>query len=139
MNAGVGNIQWSNAERSGEMTRFMALTRGEGSFFYTVSPDPVHNIATIQWPAPFTGSLGHQVIFHIQALRAQGGWRAGDAQQGLLAWARADDGPLHRLLALEQRLRRSSVAAALRAASAPLQQHQLRRGRDAQNECDGAD
>ena len=37
-----------------------------------------------------------------------------------------------------QRLRRSSVAAALRAASAPSQQHQLRRGRDAQNECDRA-
>ena len=56
MNAGVGrNIPWSNAERSGEMTKFMALTRGEGSFFYTVSPDPVHNIATIQWSAPFTG------------------------------------------------------------------------------------
>ena len=36
------------------------------------------------------------------------------------------------------RLRRSSVAAALRAASAPSQQHQLRRGRDAQNERDGA-
>ena len=34
----------------------------------------------------------------------------------------------------QQRLRRSSVAAALRAASAPSQQHQLRRGRDAQNE-----
>ena len=33
---------------------------------------------------------------------------------------------------------RSSVAAALRAASAPSQQHQLRRGRDAQNERDGA-
>jgi len=126
MNAGVGNIPWSNAERSGEMTKFMALTRGEGSFFYTVSPDPVHNIATIHWPAPFTGSLGHQII-GIQALRAQGGWRAGDAQQGLQAWARSDDGPLHRLPALEQRLRRSSVAAALRAASAPSQQHQLRR------------
>ena len=28
---------WSNAERSGEMTKFMALTRGGGSFFYTVS------------------------------------------------------------------------------------------------------
>ena len=58
MNAGVGrNIPWSNAERSGEMTKFMALTRwlGGGSFFYTVSPDPVHNIATIQWSAPFTG------------------------------------------------------------------------------------
>jgi len=39
---------------------------------------------------------------------------------------------------LQQRLRRSSVAAALRAASAPSQQHQLRRGRDAQNERDGA-
>ena len=38
----------------------------------------------------------------------------------------------------QQRLRRSSVAAALRAASAPSQQHQLRRGRDAQNECDRA-
>jgi len=38
----------------------------------------------------------------------------------------------------QQRLRRSSVAAALRAASAPSQQHQLRRGRDAQNERDGA-
>ena len=37
---------------------------------------------------------------------------------------------------LQQRLRRSSVAAALRAASAPSQQHQLRRGRDAQNKCD---
>ena len=51
------NIPWSNAERSGEMTKFMALTRwlGGGSFFYTVSPDPVHNIATIQWSAPFTG------------------------------------------------------------------------------------
>ena len=35
----------------------------------------------------------------------------------------------------QQRLRRSSVAAALRAASAPSQ---LRRGRDAQNERDGA-
>jgi len=33
---------------------------------------------------------------------------------------------------------RISVAAALRAASAPSQQHQLRRGRDAQNERDGA-
>ena len=32
---------------------------------------------------------------------------------------------------LQQRLRRSSVAAALRAASAPSQQHQLRHGRDA--------
>ena len=81
MNAGVGNIPWSNAERSGEMTKFMALTHrlGGGSFFYTVSPDPVHNIATILWPAPFTGSLGHQII-GIQALHAQGGWRAGDAQ-----------------------------------------------------------
>ena len=51
MNAGVGrNIPWSNAERSGEMTKFMALTRWlrGGSPFYTVSPDPVHNIATIQ-------------------------------------------------------------------------------------------
>jgi len=38
----------------------------------------------------------------------------------------------------QQRLRRSAVAAALRAASAPSQQHQLRRGRDAQNERDGA-
>ena len=38
----------------------------------------------------------------------------------------------------QQRLRRSSVAAALRAASAPSQQHQLRRGRDAQSERDGA-
>ena len=38
----------------------------------------------------------------------------------------------------QQRLRRSSVAAALRAASAPSQQHQLRRGRDAQNKRDGA-
>ena len=38
----------------------------------------------------------------------------------------------------QQRLRRSSVAAALRAASAPSQQHQLSRGRDAQNERDGA-
>jgi len=38
----------------------------------------------------------------------------------------------------QQRLRRSSVEAALRAASAPSQQHQLRRGRDAQNERDGA-
>ena len=38
----------------------------------------------------------------------------------------------------QQRLRRSSVAAALRAASAPSQQHRLRRGRDAQNERDGA-
>ena len=38
----------------------------------------------------------------------------------------------------QQRLRRNSVAAALRAASAPSQQHQLRRGRDAQNERDGA-
>ena len=37
----------------------------------------------------------------------------------------------------QQRLRRSSVAAGLRAASAPSQQHQLRRGRDAQNERDG--
>ena len=51
MNAGVGrNIPCSNAERSGEMTKFMALTRWlrGGSLFYTVSPDPVHNIATIQ-------------------------------------------------------------------------------------------
>ena len=138
MNAGVGNIPWSDAERSGEMTRFMALTRGEGSFFYTVSPEAGpraqhrdHSMAgalhRVAWPSD-----------HIQALRAQGGWRAGDAQQGLQAWARADDGPLHRLPALEQRLRRSSVAAALRAASAPSQQHQLRRGRDAQNERDGA-
>ena len=39
----------------------------------------------------------------------------------------------------QQRLLRSSVAATLRAASAPSQQHQLRRGRDAQNERDGAD
>ena len=38
----------------------------------------------------------------------------------------------------QQRLRRSPVAAALRAASTPSQQHQLRRGRDAQNERDGA-
>ena len=38
----------------------------------------------------------------------------------------------------QQRLRRCSVAAALLAASAPSQQHQLRRGRDAQNERDGA-
>ena len=38
----------------------------------------------------------------------------------------------------QQRLRRSSVAAALRAASAPSQQHHLYRGRDAQNERDGA-
>ena len=46
----------------------------------------------------------------------------------------------------QQRLRRTSdsvaapsrVAAALRAASAPSQQHQLRRGRGAQNERDGA-
>ena len=38
----------------------------------------------------------------------------------------------------QQRLRRSSVAAALRPASAPSQQHQLRRGRGAQNERDGA-
>ena len=34
--------------------------------------------------------------------------------------------------------RRSSVTASLRAAPAPSQQHQLRRGRDAQNERDGA-
>ena len=142
MNAGAGvepNIPWSNAERSGEMAKFMALTRAEGSFFVTVSPDPAHNIATIQWPAPFTRSLGHQIRDHIrQALRAQGGWRAGDAQQDLQAWARSDNGQRHRLPALEQRLRRSSVAAALRAASAPSQQHQLRRRRDAQNERDGA-
>ena len=52
MNAVVGNIPWSNAERSGEMTRFMALTRGEGSFFYTVSLDPMHNIASSR---PFNG------------------------------------------------------------------------------------
>jgi len=38
----------------------------------------------------------------------------------------------------QQRLRRISVAAALRAASALSQQHQLRRGRDAQKERDGA-
>jgi len=38
----------------------------------------------------------------------------------------------------QQRLRRSSVAAALHAASAPSQQHQLRRERDAQNEREGA-
>ena len=38
----------------------------------------------------------------------------------------------------QQQLRRSSVAAALRAASVPSQQYQLRRGRDAQNERDGA-
>ena len=63
LGAGVGRnilILWGNAEPSGEMTKFMALTREEGSFFYTVSPDPVHNIATIQWPAPFTRSRGHQ-------------------------------------------------------------------------------
>ena len=63
MNAGAGvgpNIPWSNAERSGEMAKFMALSRAESSFFFTVSPDPVHNIATIQWPAPFTRSRGHQ-------------------------------------------------------------------------------
>ena len=72
MNAGVGNIPWSNAERSGEMTKFLALTRGEGSFFYTVSPDPVHNIATIQWPASFTGSLGHQVIYKLSPLKGGG-------------------------------------------------------------------
>ena len=73
MNAGVGpNIPWSNAERSGEMTKFMALTRAAGSVFYTVSPDPVHNIATIQWPAPFTGSLGHQIIYKLSALRGGG-------------------------------------------------------------------
>ena len=94
---------------------------------------------------PFNGrrpSPGRVAIrVRIQALGAQGGWRAGragDAQQGLQAWARSDDGPRHRLPALEQRLRRSSVSAALRAASAPSQQHQLRRGRDAQNERDGA-
>ena len=40
--------------------------------------------------------------------------------------------------ATPSQLRRSSIAAALRAASAPSQQHQLRRGRDAQNERDGA-
>ena len=73
MNAGVGpNIPWSNAERSGEMTKFMALTRAAGSVFYTVSPDPVHNIATIQWPAPFTGSLGHQIIYKLSALKGGG-------------------------------------------------------------------
>ena len=74
MNAGVGNIQWSNAERSGEMTKFMALTHrlGGGSFFYTVSPDPVHNIATIQWSAPFTGSLRHQIIYKLSALKGGG-------------------------------------------------------------------
>ena len=54
-NAGVGrNIPWSNAERSGEMPKFMALTRGGGSFFYTVSPDPVHNMATIQCTTKLT-------------------------------------------------------------------------------------
>ena len=74
MNAGVGNIPWSNAERSGDMTKFMALTRGGGSFFYTVSPDPVHNIATIQWSAPFTGSLRHQIIYiyKLSALKGDG-------------------------------------------------------------------
>ena len=94
---------------------------------------------------PFNGrrpSPGRVAIrVRIQALGAQGGWRAGragDAQQGLQAWAISDDGPRHRLPALEQRLRRSSVSAALRPASAPSQQHQLRGGRDAQNERDGA-
>ena len=75
LGAGVGRnilILWSNAEPSGEMTKFMALTREEGSFFYTVSPDPVHNIATIQWSAPFTGSLRHQIIYKLSALKGGG-------------------------------------------------------------------
>ena len=74
MNAGVGNIQWSNAERSGEMTKFMALTRWlrGGSPFYTVSPDPVHNIATIQWPAPLTRSRGHRIVYKLSALKGGG-------------------------------------------------------------------
>ena len=58
MNAGAGvgpNIPWSNAERFGEIAKFMAPSRAESSFFFTVSPDPVHNIATIQWSVPFTG------------------------------------------------------------------------------------
>ena len=78
MNAGVGNIPWSNAERSGEMTKFLALTRGEGSFFYTVSPDPVHNIATIQWSAPFWLSPGRFAIRSYTSSPRSGGvacWR----------------------------------------------------------------
>ena len=70
MNAGVGrNIPWSNAERSGEMTKFMARTHwlGGGSFFYTVSPDPVHDVATIQWSAPFTGSHPRDATRRISA------------------------------------------------------------------------
>ena len=81
MNAGVGNIPWSNAERSGEMTKFMALTRGEGSFFYTVSPDPVHNIATIQWPAPFTGSLAAWPSDHR--------YTSSPRSRGVACWRRA--------------------------------------------------
>ena len=50
----------------------MALTRGEGSFFYTVSPAPVHNIATIQWPAPLTRSRGHQILYKLSALKGSG-------------------------------------------------------------------
>ena len=75
LGAGVGRnilILWSNAEPSGEMTKFMALTREEGSFFYTGSPDPVDNIATIQWSAPFTGSLRHQIIYKLSALKGGG-------------------------------------------------------------------
>ena len=75
MNAGAGvgpNIPWSNAERSGEMAKFMALSRAESSFFFAVSPDPVHNIATIQWPAPLTRSRGHRIVYKLSALKGGG-------------------------------------------------------------------
>ena len=36
------------------------------------SPDPVHNIATIQWSATFTGSLRHQIIYKLSALKGGG-------------------------------------------------------------------
>jgi len=63
---------------------------------------------------------------HVETRRAEWARRSWSAQQPQLRRPS------------QQRFRRSSVAAALRAASAPSQQHQLRRGRDPQNERDGA-
>ena len=67
-NAGVGrNIPWSNTERSGEMPKFMALTRGGGSFFYTVSPDPCTTWRPFNGRRPSPGR-----IYKLSALKGGG-------------------------------------------------------------------
>ena len=56
INLAAGGVPWSSRERAKEMTKLLAMHRyaGPASIFYTVAPDNVHNVTTIQWSFPFT-------------------------------------------------------------------------------------